>query len=93
MTDYQLAHFGYTAAEALTGKTADITEWDDDEGARLITYPAARVTGVQHDRGWLVIEPARLAVVTDRNTGTCLARRPVSGRCTCPWPGSSGSRT
>ena len=31
MTEYKLNHFTMADAQALAGKTADITEWDDDE--------------------------------------------------------------
>ena len=33
-------------AQALAGKTADITEWDDDELETKVTYPGARITGI-----------------------------------------------
>lgn len=46
MTTYKLNQFGMAEAEVLAGKTADITEWHDDELQRKVTYLAARVTGI-----------------------------------------------
>lgn len=52
-------------AEALVGRTADITEWQDDEFLRKVTYPAAGVTGIIDRIGpYLVIETTG-AEVTD----------------------------
>ena len=46
MTEYKLNTFTMADAQALAGKTADITEWDDDELERKVTYPGARITGI-----------------------------------------------
>ena len=46
MTEYKLNHFTMADAQALAGKTADITGWDDDELERKVTYPGARITGI-----------------------------------------------
>ena len=76
MTSYKLNHFTIADAQALAGKTADITEWDNDELETKVTYPGARVTGIivlasPH----LVIETAG-AVMTDARTGEQLGTRP-----------------
>lgn len=61
--------------EALIGKTADITEWQDDEFFRKVTYPAARVTGiVAHIGPYLLIETTG-AEVKDVRTGARLTTR------------------
>ena len=65
MTEYRLNHFTMADAQALAGKTADITEWDDDELERKVTYPGARITGIiVLSSPCLVIETAG-AVITD----------------------------
>lgn len=72
VTTYKLKQFKMADAQALLGKTADITEWEDDEFERKVTYPAARVTGiVAHIGPYLVIETAG-AEVTDARTGARL---------------------
>ena len=76
MTEYKLNRFTMADAQALAGKTADITAWDDDELETKVTYPGARVTGIivlasPH----LVIETAG-AVITDARTGEHLGTRP-----------------
>ena len=76
MTQYKLNHFTMADAQALAGKTADITEWDDDELERKVTYPGARITGIIVLIGpYLVIETAG-AVITDAKTGEPLGTRP-----------------
>ena len=76
MTSYRLNHFTMADAQALAGKTADITEWDDDEQPRKVTYPGARITGIIVLIGpYLVIETAG-AVITDARTGERLGSRP-----------------
>jgi len=63
-------------AQLLAGKTADITEWGDDELETKVTYPGARVTGIIVATGpYLVVETAG-AVVTDARTGERLGTRP-----------------
>ena len=76
MTEYKLNRFTMADAQALAGKTADITAWDDDELETKVTYPGARVTGIivlasPH----LVIETAG-AVMTDARTGEQPGTRP-----------------
>jgi hypothetical protein len=76
VTSCKLNRFTMADAQALTGKTADITAWDDDELETKVTYPGARVTGIivlasPH----LVIETAG-AVMTDARTGEQLGTRP-----------------
>ena len=46
MTLYKLDHFTMGDVQALVGKTADITEWDNDELETKVTYPGARITGI-----------------------------------------------
>ena len=76
MTSYKLNHFTIADAQALAGKTADITEWDDDALERKATYPGARITGIiVLSSPCLVIETAG-AVVTDALTGERLGTRP-----------------
>jgi hypothetical protein len=76
MTQYRLNHFTMADAQALAGKTADITEWDDDELERKVTYPGARITGIiVLSTPCLVIETAG-AVITDAATGERLGTRP-----------------
>ena len=76
MTEYRLNHFTMADAQALAGKTADITEWDDDELERKVTYPGARITGIiVLSTPCLVIETAG-AVITDAQTGERLGTRP-----------------
>ncbi len=76
MTEYMLNRFTMADAQALAGKTADITEWDDDELERKVTYPGARITGIiVLSSPCLVIETAG-AVVTDARTGERLGTRP-----------------
>ena len=76
MTQYRLNHFTMADAQALAGKTADITEWDDDELERKVTYPGARITGIiVLSTPCLVIETFG-AVITDARTGERLGSRP-----------------
>jgi len=76
MTEYRLNPFTMADAQALAGKTADITEWDDDELERKVTYPGARITGIiALSVPCLVIETAG-AVLTDARTGERLGTRP-----------------
>jgi hypothetical protein len=76
VTSYKLNRFTMADAQALAGKTADITEWDDDELERKVTYPGAKITGILVLAGpYLVIETAG-AVVTDARTGEQLGTRP-----------------
>ena len=76
MTEYRLNPFTMADAQALAGKTADITEWDDDELERKVTYPGARITGIiVLSTPCLVIETAG-AVLTDAQTGERLGTRP-----------------
>ena len=76
MTAYKLNRFTMADAQALAGKTADITAWDDDELETKVTYPGARVTGIIVLTGpYLVIETAG-AVITDARTGERLGTRP-----------------
>lgn len=76
MTEYKLNHFTMADAQALAGKTADITEWDTDELEAKVTYPGARVTGIiVLSTPCLVIETAG-AVITDAATGERLGTRP-----------------
>jgi hypothetical protein len=73
---YKLNRFTTADAQALAGKTADITAWDDDELETKVTYPGARVTGIIVLTGpHLVIETAG-AVMTDARTGEQLGTRP-----------------
>jgi hypothetical protein len=41
VTEYKLNHFTLAAAQALAGKTADMTAWDDDELETKVAYPGA----------------------------------------------------
>ena len=76
MTSYKLNHFTMADAQALAGKTADITAWDDGELERTVTYPGAKITGIIVLAGpYLVIETAG-AVLTDAHTGERLGTRP-----------------
>jgi len=76
VTDYKLNRFTTADAQALAGKTADITEWDDDELETKVTYPGATIIGVIVLSGpYLVIETAG-AVITDARTGERLGTRP-----------------
>ena len=76
MTEYKLNHFTMADAQALAGKTADITEWDNDEMETKVTYPGARITGIiVLSTPCLVIETAG-AVITDAQTGERLGTRP-----------------
>ena len=76
MTEYKLNHFTMADAQALAGKTADITEWDTDELEAKVTYPGAKVTGIiVLSTPCLVIETAG-AVITDAATGERLGTRP-----------------
>ena len=76
MTSYKLNHFTIADAQALAGKTADITERDDDELECKVTYPGARITGIiVLSSPFLVIETAG-AVITDARTGERLGTRP-----------------
>jgi hypothetical protein len=76
VTSYMLNKFTMADARLLAGKTAYITEWDDDECEIKVTYPGARVTGIIDRIGpYLVIETAG-AVITDAQTGGHLGTRP-----------------
>jgi hypothetical protein len=76
VTEYKLNHFTMADAQALAGKTADITEWDNDELETKVTYPGARITGIiVLSTPCLVIETAG-AVITDARTGERLGARP-----------------
>jgi len=76
VTSYKLNRFTMADAQLLAGKTADITEWDDDELETKVTYPGARITGIIVLTGpYLVIETAG-AVMTDARTGERLGTRP-----------------
>jgi hypothetical protein len=75
VTEYKLNRFTMADAQALAGKTADITEWDDDEPERKVTYPGAKITGlIVLPAPCLVIETAG-AVITDAATGERLGTR------------------
>jgi hypothetical protein len=76
VTEYKLNRFTMADAQALAGKTADITAWDDDELETKVTYPGAKVTGIiVLTSPYLVIETAG-AVITDARTGERLGTRP-----------------
>jgi hypothetical protein len=76
VTEYKLYRFTMADAQALAGKTADITAWDDDELEAKVSYPGAKVTGIIVLTGpYLVIETAG-AVITDARTGERLGTRP-----------------
>jgi hypothetical protein len=76
VTEYKLNRFTMADAQALAGKTADITAWDDDEPGTRVTYPGAKVTGIIVLIGpYLVIETAG-AVMTSARTGEQLGARP-----------------
>jgi hypothetical protein len=76
MTEYKLNHFTMADAQTLAGRTADITEWDNDELETKVTYPGARVTGIiVLSTPCLVIE-TNGAVITDAATGERLGTRP-----------------
>jgi hypothetical protein len=76
VTGYKLNHFTMANAQALADKTADITEWGDDELETKVTYPGARITGIiVPSSPCLVIETAG-AVITDARTGERLGTRP-----------------
>jgi hypothetical protein len=76
VTEYKLYRFTMADAQALAGKTADITAWDDDELEAKVSYPGAKVTGIIVLTGpYLVIETAG-AVITDTRTGERLGTRP-----------------
>ena len=82
VTSYKLNRFTMADAQLLAGKTADITEWDDDELETKVTYPGARVTGIIVLAGpYLVIETAG-AVITDARTGEPWAPGRPSPSCT-----------
>ena len=71
MTEYKLSHFTMADAQALAGKTADITEWDNDELETRVTYPGARVTGIiVLSSPCRVIETAGAVITDARNRGT-----------------------
>jgi hypothetical protein len=75
VTEYKLNHFTMADAQALAGKTADITAWDDELETK-VTYPGARIIGIIVLSGpYLVIETAG-AVITDARTGERLGTRP-----------------
>lgn len=46
MTYYRLKGIMMADAEALAGKIAGITGWDDDELEIKVTYPTAKITGI-----------------------------------------------
>lgn len=76
VTEYKLNRFTMADAQALAGKSADITEWDDDELETKVTYLGAKITGIIVLIGpCLVIETAG-AVITDARTGERLGTRP-----------------
>jgi hypothetical protein len=76
VTEYKLNHFTMADAQALAGKTAHITAWDNDELERKVTYLGATITGIITLIGpYLVIETAG-AVLTDARTGEQLGTRP-----------------
>jgi hypothetical protein len=96
VTSYKLNRFTMADAQALAGKTADITAWDDDELETKVTYPGARITGIiVHIGPYLVIETAG-AVMTDARTGEQLGTRPpvpelhVLFTCVCEVDGVRG---
>ena len=76
MTSYKLNHFTMAGARLLAGKTADITEWGDDELETKVTYPGARVTGIIAAPGPLLVIETAGAVMTDARTGERLGTRP-----------------
>jgi len=76
VTSYKLNHFTMADARLLAGKTADITEWDDDELETKVTYPGARVTGIIAATGPLLVIETAGAVMTDARTGERLGTRP-----------------
>jgi hypothetical protein len=76
VTEYKLNRFTMADAQALAGKTADITAWDGGELETRVTYPGAKVAGMIVLIGpYLVIETAG-AVMTDARTGERLGTRP-----------------
>jgi hypothetical protein len=76
VTSCKLNRFTMADAQLLAGKTADITEWGDDELETKVTYPGARITGIiVLSTPCLVIETAG-AVITDARTGERLGSRP-----------------
>jgi hypothetical protein len=84
VTSYELNRFTMADAQLLAGKTADITEWGDDELETKVTYPGARITGIITLTGpFLVIETAG-AVMTDARTGERLGTRPPEPEL-CLW--------
>jgi len=76
VTSYELNRFTMADAQLLAGKTADITEWDDDELETKVTYPGARVTGIIAATGPLLVIETAGAVITDARTGERLGTRP-----------------
>jgi hypothetical protein len=76
VTSYKLNHFTMADAQLLAGKTADITEWDDDELQTKVTYPGATVTGIIAATGPLLVIETAGAVMTDARTGERLGTRP-----------------
>jgi hypothetical protein len=76
MTSYRLNHFTMADAQALAGKTADITEWDDDELERKVTYLGARITGIIVLSTPCLVIGTFGAVITDAQTGEFLGTRP-----------------
>ena len=76
MTQYRLSHFTMADAQALAGKTADITEWDDDELERKVTYPGARIIGIIVLSNPCLVIDTFGAVITDAQTGERLGTRP-----------------
>ena len=89
MTEYKLNRFTMADAQALAGKTADITAWDDDELETKVTYPGARVTGIIVLIGpYLVIKTAG-AVITDTPDRERLSTRPPVPELHSDSPGSA----
>ena len=76
MTEYKLNRFTMADAQALAGKTADITAWDDDELETKVTYPGAKITGIIVLTGPYLVTETAGAVITDARTGERLGTRP-----------------
>jgi hypothetical protein len=76
VTEYKLNHFTLADAQALAGKTADITAWDDDELETKVTYPGAKITGIIVLTGPYLVTETAGAVITDARTGERLGTRP-----------------
>ncbi len=76
MTCYRLKGFTMADAEALAGKIADITEWDDDELKIKVTYPAAKITGIIGRIGPYLHAGTGGAEMTGARPGADLGSRP-----------------